>query len=257
MRSCGLCAGCAQREVTTGERLRSDGHETAKGYERGRCGRESKNHVGNTPAWRQRRSAAIPDRDRNTDFRASKGQAATILPAQQHRQRAIVVRSVHPRNGIRSMVRRALAGSQETGHDKRGRQHGGRDPMLHIGIVPKGLRRHNVPSDLPVGLSRPHDDAGRSELVEGAVPAWAIEPLAEEVHPAAADSGEFYTPLQVARIVRKGLRNGALGFLPDLLPHLPRIGGSSIARLWRRSRRRTSKRGARQKAGIWRGTERS
>jgi radical SAM superfamily enzyme YgiQ (UPF0313 family) len=59
---------------------------------------------------------------------------------------------------------------------------------------------------------------------------------------------QFYTPLQIASIIHKGLRNGAAGFLPDLLPHLPRIAVASVARLWQRSRRRASKRRARQAA---------
>ncbi len=52
----------------------------------------------------------------------------------------------------------------------------------------------------------------------------------------------FYTPLQIARIARKGLQNDAPSFLPDILPHLPRIAAASIARVWQRSRRRARKR---------------
>jgi anaerobic magnesium-protoporphyrin IX monomethyl ester cyclase len=60
---------------------------------------------------------------------------------------------------------------------------------------------------------------------------------------------QFYTPLQVANIVHKGLQNGASGLLLGLLPRLPRIAFASIARVWQRSRRRASKRRARQEAG--------
>ena len=60
---------------------------------------------------------------------------------------------------------------------------------------------------------------------------------------------QFYTPLQLARIARKGLQNNALGFLPDLLPRLPRLAVASSARIWQRYRRRARKRRARQ-AGM-------
>ena len=45
---------------------------------------------------------------------------------------------------------------------------------------------------------------------------------------------DFYTPAQIARVGRKGLRNGALGFLPAILPHLPRIA----VHVWRSLRHR-------------------
>jgi radical SAM superfamily enzyme YgiQ (UPF0313 family) len=56
---------------------------------------------------------------------------------------------------------------------------------------------------------------------------------------------QFYTPLQIVNIARKGLQNNALSFLPDMLPHLPRIAIASIVRVWQRSRRRARKRRAR------------
>jgi hypothetical protein len=57
---------------------------------------------------------------------------------------------------------------------------------------------------------------------------------------------QFYTPLQIARIVGKGMQNEALTFLPDILPRLPRLAAASIVRVWRRSRRRARKRRARR-----------
>lgn len=59
---------------------------------------------------------------------------------------------------------------------------------------------------------------------------------------------QFYTPAQIARIVGKGLQNGALTFLPHILPRLPQIAVAMAARAWRRSRRRARKRRARQAA---------
>jgi radical SAM superfamily enzyme YgiQ (UPF0313 family) len=54
---------------------------------------------------------------------------------------------------------------------------------------------------------------------------------------------EFYTPSQLFRIARKGIRHGALGFLPRVLPQLPRLAWS-IASNYRehRQRRRVIKR---------------
>jgi radical SAM superfamily enzyme YgiQ (UPF0313 family) len=60
---------------------------------------------------------------------------------------------------------------------------------------------------------------------------------------------EFYTPFQIARIVHKGFRNGALGLLPKFFPRLPVIAAASITRVWQRSRRRAAKRRAREAAG--------
>jgi radical SAM superfamily enzyme YgiQ (UPF0313 family) len=57
---------------------------------------------------------------------------------------------------------------------------------------------------------------------------------------------QFYTPFQIARIARKGLQNDVLGFLPDMLPHLPRVAAASIVRVWQRSRRRARKRRVQQ-----------
>jgi hypothetical protein len=43
---------------------------------------------------------------------------------------------------------------------------------------------------------------------------------------------EFYTPGQLFRIARKGIRHGALTFLPQVLPQLPRLAWS-VARNYR------------------------
>ena len=60
--------------------------------------------------------------------------------------------------------------------------------------------------------------------------------------------GEFYTPGQIARIIAKGLKNDAMSFLPNILPRTPQILATSIAYVWKRSRRRAKKRRARQGA---------
>jgi radical SAM superfamily enzyme YgiQ (UPF0313 family) len=52
---------------------------------------------------------------------------------------------------------------------------------------------------------------------------------------------QFYTPAQIARIARKGLRAGAASFLPGVLPYLPKIAVNLVMDLWRRSRRRARK----------------
>ena len=48
---------------------------------------------------------------------------------------------------------------------------------------------------------------------------------------------EFYTPGQLIRIARKGIRHGAISFLPQVLPRLPRIAWS-VARNYREHTRR-------------------
>ena len=59
---------------------------------------------------------------------------------------------------------------------------------------------------------------------------------------------QFYTPMHILRVARKGLRAGAASFLPALLPYLPRILGNMLAYFWRRSRRRARKRRDQQAA---------
>jgi anaerobic magnesium-protoporphyrin IX monomethyl ester cyclase len=48
---------------------------------------------------------------------------------------------------------------------------------------------------------------------------------------------QFYTPAQVGRIVMKGLQAGTMEFLPGILPHLPKIAGTSMVYLWKSVRR--------------------
>ena len=50
---------------------------------------------------------------------------------------------------------------------------------------------------------------------------------------------DFYTPAQIARVAAKGIRNGALGFLPRVLPRVPLIAGAAIGHAWHRFRRKT------------------
>lgn len=53
---------------------------------------------------------------------------------------------------------------------------------------------------------------------------------------------DFYTPGQLARVARKGIQNGAFGFLPHTLPRLPLIAAAASGHAWRGFRRRTMKR---------------
>jgi radical SAM superfamily enzyme YgiQ (UPF0313 family) len=55
---------------------------------------------------------------------------------------------------------------------------------------------------------------------------------------------DFYTPAQLARIVKKGIQNEALGFLPGMLSHLPHVTANVIGHVWHRFRRRARKRSA-------------
>jgi radical SAM superfamily enzyme YgiQ (UPF0313 family) len=52
---------------------------------------------------------------------------------------------------------------------------------------------------------------------------------------------EFYSPAQLARIAMKGIQNGALGFLPHMIPRLPFIAGATIRHVLHRFRRRSKK----------------
>ena len=60
---------------------------------------------------------------------------------------------------------------------------------------------------------------------------------------------QFYTPAQIARIARKGLQAGAGGFLPGILPYVPRIAARLLTYFWQRARRRARKRRERQNKG--------
>jgi hypothetical protein len=51
----------------------------------------------------------------------------------------------------------------------------------------------------------------------------------------------FYDAAQIYRIFRKGLRNGAMGFLPGLLPRLPGIAWHVGMHLHRRAKRRAER----------------
>jgi radical SAM superfamily enzyme YgiQ (UPF0313 family) len=100
-----------------------------------------------------------------------------------------------------------------------------------------------------IGLSRLRSSpySGLDELV-AASPGYHIDPkgriysdqcsVAELRRLQRRITRAFYTPAQIASIGWKGIRNGALSFLPALLPHLPRIAVASSVRLWQRSRRR-------------------
>jgi len=55
---------------------------------------------------------------------------------------------------------------------------------------------------------------------------------------------QFYTPARIANIVSKGIQAGAMCFLPDVLPYLPKIAVNTMTYFWRRSRRRAGKRRA-------------
>ena len=55
----------------------------------------------------------------------------------------------------------------------------------------------------------------------------------------------FFTPRQIARFTQKAVRNGALSFLPAVLPRVPGIAWRAALRMHRRSRRR-----ARRKAAL-------
>jgi radical SAM superfamily enzyme YgiQ (UPF0313 family) len=59
---------------------------------------------------------------------------------------------------------------------------------------------------------------------------------------------QFYTPTQIARTAKRVLQAGAMSFLPSTLPFLPKIAVTSMMRFWHRSRRRASKRHAKQAA---------
>lgn len=61
---------------------------------------------------------------------------------------------------------------------------------------------------------------------------------------------EFYTTAQLAKVVRKGLLNDALSFVPDILPHVPRIAVASIGHAWMKHKRRVRKRRKRQAAAA-------
>ncbi len=66
---------------------------------------------------------------------------------------------------------------------------------------------------------------------------------------------QFYTPAQILRITRKGVRNDALRFLPNLLAHVPQIAAASISHTWRKARRRAGKRRFRRAGGERHGDE--
>jgi len=101
-----------------------------------------------------------------------------------------------------------------------------------------------------IGLStlRCSPYSGLDELV-AASPGYHIDPKGKiySDHCSTAElrrlqrriNSDFYTPAQIARIGWKGFQNGSLRFLPDILPHLPRIAVASIVRVWHSSRRRT------------------
>ena len=55
---------------------------------------------------------------------------------------------------------------------------------------------------------------------------------------------EFYTPAQLTRIVKKGIQNEALGFLPSMFLRLPLITAAAIGSGWKRFRRKARKRSA-------------
>jgi radical SAM superfamily enzyme YgiQ (UPF0313 family) len=59
---------------------------------------------------------------------------------------------------------------------------------------------------------------------------------------------QFYTPVQIARVGIKGIRNDALSFLPGFLPHLPQITVAALSHAWRRARHRARKRRLRRAA---------
>lgn len=52
---------------------------------------------------------------------------------------------------------------------------------------------------------------------------------------------DFYTPAQLVRVAKKGIQNGAMGFLPHMLPRLPLITVAAIKHAWHRFRRRARK----------------
>ncbi len=53
---------------------------------------------------------------------------------------------------------------------------------------------------------------------------------------------EFYTPSQLFRIARKGIRHGALAFLPQVLPRIPRLAWSIASNYWEHQQRRRAMR---------------
>ena len=52
---------------------------------------------------------------------------------------------------------------------------------------------------------------------------------------------EFYTPAQIAVLCKKGIQNGAIDFVPRMIPRLPQIALASIWGAWRRFRRKNRK----------------
>ncbi len=52
---------------------------------------------------------------------------------------------------------------------------------------------------------------------------------------------QFYTPARIAVLCKKGIQNGALGFVSRILPRLPLIGLAAIGDAWRKSRRKARK----------------
>ena len=102
---------------------------------------------------------------------------------------------------------------------------------------------------LSVLRSSPH--SGLDELVANS-PGYHVAPSGKiySDHCSVEQLGElrrriyrqFYTPAQIVRITGKGVRNDALNFLPDFLPHLPQIAAASINHAWRKARRRARKR---------------
>jgi len=53
----------------------------------------------------------------------------------------------------------------------------------------------------------------------------------------------FFTPAHLVRIARKGVRNGALRFLPTVLPQLPRLAWRAVRSSRQHARRRRARRG--------------